>query len=145
MNEENKKEIPQEEPTPVVNETKVLEAEPVTQKTEEKPKDRKGLAIASMVLGIVSIVFFCTWYISAPCAVLAIIFAILSLKSTKRGMAIAGLTTGIIGFILMVILYIFVFVMGVGIMQQAFDTIEDMENSPEYNKYKYNYNYHYDI
>jgi hypothetical protein len=58
-----------------------------------------GLAVASMVLGIVS--FFFGWLYLVPC-VLAIIFGGVSLRQIKqrnlggKGMAIAGLTCGII-------------------------------------------------
>ena len=54
-------------------------------------EEKKGLSIASMVLGIVSIVLFCIWYISLPCAILAIIFAVIGMKNGGKGMAIAGL------------------------------------------------------
>ena len=78
---------------------------------EETKKDRKGLAIAAMVLGIVSLVLFCIWYISLPCAILAIIFGIIAIKSSKRGMAIAGISTGAFVAILMILLYVIVFVL----------------------------------
>ena len=32
----------------------------------------KGMGIASMVLGIISLVFFCVWYISIPCAIIGV-------------------------------------------------------------------------
>lgn len=68
---------------------------PVQQTTPTVP-DRKGLAIASLVLGIVSLVFFCLWYISIPCAVLGIIFGTMSKTSSGAGMAKAGLICSII-------------------------------------------------
>lgn len=51
----------------------------------------KGLAIASMVLGIVGLIVF-----GLPCGILAIIFSIVSKKKAKSGMATAGLVLGII-------------------------------------------------
>ncbi len=106
---------------------------------KEPEKDRKGLAIAAMVLGIVALVLFCIWYISIPCAILSIIFGILSLKSSKRGMAIAGISTGAVGVILTIILYVFIFVVvGVGTYSGLKNLIEDYED------YNYNHNYHYD-
>lgn len=120
----------------ITNEYSDMQQKVGTQTTDEMPKDRKGLAIAAMVLGIVSLVLFCIWYISIPCAILAIIFGILSLKSTKRGMAIAGITTGAIGFVLMVVLYLFLFfAIGVG----TFSTIEDALEYYENNQYDYRY------
>ena len=60
----------------------------------------KGMAIASMVLGIVSIVLCCFWYISLTAVILGIIFAVLSNKKVgKCGMATAGIVCSIIGMI----------------------------------------------
>lgn len=85
--------------------------------TEEPKKEKKGFCIASMVLGIVSLVFFCIWYISIPCGILAIIFGILGIKTINKGMAIAGLITGSIGLVvstlIIIILFMFGFVMGI--------------------------------
>ena len=89
-----------EKTTPVV-ETKVV--------VEEPKKDRKGFCIASMVLGIVALVFFCIWYVSIPCAILAIIFGVLGIKSTGKGMAIAGIVTSclsILFFIISVVVFL---------------------------------------
>ena len=133
---ENKEEIKQDviENT-VKEEPKKVEAQTTA---KEPQKDRKGLAIAAMVLGIVALVLFCLWYISIPCAILAVVFGILSLKSSKRGMAIAGISTGAVGFILMIILYVFIFfVVGIGTYSGIQSIID------EYEDHNYNYNYHY--
>lgn len=65
----------------------------------------KGLAIASMVLGIISVVLFCIPYIGIPCGVIALILGGVSLATKKggKGMAIAGLVCGIIGIAVYVI------------------------------------------
>jgi hypothetical protein len=59
-----------------------------------------GFGIAALILGIVSMVFFCSCltYITAP---LAIIFGIVQLVKSKKGkgLAIAGLITGIISLV----------------------------------------------
>ncbi len=58
-----------------------------------------GLAIASMVLGIVALCLSCCfYYVSIPCAVVGLILAAVSLKGNKggKGMAIAGLVTSIV-------------------------------------------------
>ena len=119
----------------------VVNEEPeVKRETNEPEKDRKGFAIASMVLGIIALVLFCIVYISIPCAILALIFGILSVKSSKRGMAIAGITTGAIGFILTVLLYVFVFVVvGVG-TYTGLDSLQDALEEYEHNNYDYHYN-----
>jgi len=67
-----------------------------------------GLAVASMVLGIIGIVLFCLFAI--PC-LLATIFGGIALGQMNkgngsiggRGMAIAGLVLGIIGIVLFVL------------------------------------------
>lgn len=64
---------------------------------------KKGMAIASLVLGIVSAVFSCLWFISIPCAIIAIILGILANKAGKIGMATAGLVLGIIGIVFTVL------------------------------------------
>lgn len=69
----------------------------------EQQNGGKGLSIASMVLGIVSVVLFCISYVSIPCAILAIIFGIVGKKKGGRGMAIAGLVLGIIAIALYVL------------------------------------------
>jgi len=61
--------------------------------------EKKGKGIASMVLGICSIVFCLLGYIPLLAGILAIILSALVLGKHEggRGMAIAGLITGIIG------------------------------------------------
>ncbi|WP_273321690.1 DUF4190 domain-containing protein [Vallitalea guaymasensis] len=76
----------------------------------------KGLSIASMVCGIVGIVFFCFYYLSIILAILAIIFGAVFLNANKenedktgRSMAIAGLILGIItvGLVVLVVAGLF--------------------------------------
>ena len=60
------------------------------------PEPGRGLAIASLVLGIVS--FFCVGVIAG---IVAIIFgAMAKNQGNKSGMATAGIVLGIIGFVL---------------------------------------------
>lgn len=77
--------------------------------TNEVKKESKGFSIASMVLGIISLVLLCIWYISLPCSILAIIFSIVGMKKGGKGMAIAGLVTGIVA----ICLYVLIFVLAV--------------------------------
>lgn len=74
--------------------------------TETVAQESKGLSIASMVLGIISVVLFCIWYISIPCAILAIIFGIVGMKKGGRGMGIAGLVLGIVALAILVVIYL---------------------------------------
>ena len=76
--------------------------------------ESEGFGIASLVLGIITVLLFCTC-ISWITGILAIIFGIIQLvKGNKKGMAIVGLITGGIGFIASVILYILIFFTGLG-------------------------------
>lgn len=126
--EEEKKEIVEIEKA---NNTKTQNIE----KSETK-KDRKGFCIASLVLGIVAIVFFCVWYLSIPCGILAVIFGILGIKSTNKGMAIAGLITGAIGLIVSLIIVIIIFVVAFSFgLSDSLDRIEDYEYPNYYDYY----------
>ncbi|WP_166820645.1 DUF4190 domain-containing protein [Thalassoroseus pseudoceratinae] len=68
-----------------------------------RPGDRsEGWAIASLVLGIVSLVLFCLAPISVPLALMAVVFSVLEMVKASQehrdrsGMAIAGLICGLI-------------------------------------------------
>lgn len=74
-----------------------------------------GMATASLILGIISLVFCFAVYISIPCGVLAIIFAVLGKKKIKEnptvnygggGAATGGLITGILGILVALIIVI---------------------------------------
>lgn len=72
----------------------------------DKPnKSQNGYAIASLVLGILSIVCCCSPYISAAMGVISIVFFVIDKKNTGKanGMAIAGLICGIFGLFMAVI------------------------------------------
>ena len=64
-----------------------------------------GFGIASMVLGILALVFFCGC-INIPLAIISIIFAIIHInrKTGSIGFAIAGIVTSVISVILTVIM-----------------------------------------
>lgn len=76
--------------------------------TSIEEKGTSGLAIASMVLGIVSLCISCIPIISTICAILGLVFGCISLRGNKSGreMAIAGITTSIVSIILMIIFLI---------------------------------------
>ena len=104
-------------------------------KKEEPKKERKGFCIAAMVLGIVALVLFFIWYISIPCAILAIIFGILGIKTVHKGMAIAGLVTGIIGLVIWVFLIMIILMLGFAI------GISDALEDDYYDSYRNYHNY----
>lgn len=77
-------------------------------------KKSSGLSIASMVLGIISIVTFCYFIVSIPCGVLGLIFGIVakSKGSGGQGMALAGIITSSIGLLITVLFMIYAIAVG---------------------------------
>jgi hypothetical protein len=70
--------------------------------------DRKGFALASLIIGIAGFLLACLAYLNFIPALLGIIFGVLGLKSSRKGMAIAGLILGVVAIvlgILMTLLY----------------------------------------
>ena len=59
-----------------------------------------GVAIASLVLGIISLVAWLIPLLGVPISILAIVFSRLSVKGGRNGLATAGIVTGIIGLVL---------------------------------------------
>lgn len=56
-----------------------------------------GLAITSMILGIVGLVFFWVPFIPYPLAILAVIFGFVGMKKVVgKGFSVAGIVTGLI-------------------------------------------------
>lgn len=68
--------------------------------------NNSGLHIASLVLGIISIITAAFWYITLPAGILAIIFGVKAIKRTGSKIGKAGLITGIIGLSLFAFIYI---------------------------------------
>ena len=101
----------------------------------------KGQGIAGMVLGIVSLVMMCTFYIALPCAIVGLILSISSKSKAKKagmknGFAVEGIVTSAIGLGLGV-LYIIFAVIGAGVlMEYGYDIEEFLE---EYENYYYEY------
>lgn len=67
----------------------------------KKTNPGKGMAIAAMVCGIVSICGFWIPFVSIPCGIVALVLGIIALVKKKdgKGMAIAGVATGSVGFL----------------------------------------------
>jgi len=72
----------------------------VNETTNAPVNERKGFNITSMILGIISVVCFCWWYVSVPCAIIAIIFSVAGKKDAGKGMGTAGMILGIIALVL---------------------------------------------
>lgn len=66
--------------------------------------DRKGLAIASLVLGVLSLFSFCLVFCAGPLGLAGIITGIAGLKSSQRGLAIAGIVLSALGLVISVVL-----------------------------------------
>lgn len=109
------------------NETNILQ-------NNEQNKDKKSFSMAALVLGIVAIVLSCVLYISIPCGILAIVFGAIGLKSSKRGMSISGIVTGIIGMIISIsiILILVIFGFTLGITESIRDIMDDNNYSDSY-------------
>ena len=76
----------------------------------QNPSGGPGLAIASMVLGIVALVVSCCfYYLSIPCAIIGAILGFISLASGKKGkgMAIAGVVCSIVSLIPAILMIIY--------------------------------------
>ena len=66
-----------------------------------EPKPQKGMAIASMVCGILSITICCG---TGILAIVAVVLGIISIKKPGcKGMALAGIITGAIGLVFTII------------------------------------------
>ena len=103
------------------------------QGTSKSTFSPSGFAIASLVLGILSLVCCCFWYVSGIFAVLGLIFSIIVLAKHKpgRGMAIAGLICSAIGLIIAVIMGIMVIYIGANMSSDDYKKIIDQINSME--------------
>ena len=63
---------------------------------------KTGYSIASLVLGIFGILCCCIWPVGGTCAILALVFTLISRKQNGsfNGLAVAGLVLAIIGLVL---------------------------------------------
>ena len=77
--------------------------EPVSTEASTPTNQRKGFNITSLILGIVSLITFCAWYISIPAVIIAIVLSIIARKDEGRGMGVAGMVMGIIGLIIAIL------------------------------------------
>lgn len=85
-----------------------------------KKGNLKGLAVASMIIGIVSIVLSLTIYFSIPLAIISIILGIIALvkKADGKEKAIAGIICSAVGIILVIIMLVMIF--------RIYGTVADM-------------------
>lgn len=69
-------------------------------KSPGAPDDKRGWAIASLVLGILSVVLCCAPFLTIPCGIAGIVTGILGSRSSGQGMAAAGIVLSIVGVVL---------------------------------------------
>ena len=69
-------------------------------------QNKSVMRVASLVLGIISIVTAAFWYITLPTGILAIVFGAKTIKKFGSKLGKAGLITGIIGLSLFLFIYI---------------------------------------
>ena len=96
--------------------------------TAPQQPEKTGLAVASLVLGIISVVISCMG-VNIILAVIAIILGAVYLskkQAARRGMAIAGLVLGIVSiaiFILLVVLATVFMLSGIGLYGDMYNEI----------------------
>ena len=104
-----------------------------------KPPYNDGFAIASLVLGIISLVFFCACC-NIITAILAVVFGIIHITRTdkRRGMAIAGIVTASLSVILGVVSWVLL-TTNVNFMNSFRGDVEDIipyfENEDSYDDF----------
>ena len=92
------------------------------------PRQNRGFSVASLVLGICSVVLYSSGYLSVIMAILAFVFGIIGIKKGGSGMAIAGIITGIIGFALSVFILIMMLTSIGNILYGQYGIWEDHED-----------------
>ncbi len=80
--------------------------------SDEEKKQKMGLSIASMVIGILSMTLCCVF--GSVLGILGLIFGIIALvkRHAGTGMAIAGVITSILGFLVGIFMIFYVMVIG---------------------------------
>lgn len=73
---------------------------------EENYKNKSAMHVASLVLGIISIITALFWYITLPTGILSIVFGVKSALKTGSKIGKAGMITGIVGLSLFAFIYI---------------------------------------
>ena len=69
-------------------------------------KKNSAMAVASLPLGIISIVLSLFWYITIPTGVLAIVFGAKTTRKLGSKLGKSGLITGIVGLSLFLLIYL---------------------------------------
>jgi len=73
---------------------------------ENANQNKSAMGVASLVLGIISILTPIFWYMVLPTGILAIVFGVKSIKQVGSKLGKAGMITGIIGLSLFAFIYV---------------------------------------
>lgn len=73
---------------------------------ENESKKKSSLSVASLTLGIISIISALFWYITLPTGILAIVFGRKAISKVGSKLGKAGFILGIIGLSLFVFIYL---------------------------------------
>lgn len=81
---------------------------------QQNSQPGNGFGVASMILGILSLVLFCTC-LNIPLAILSVVFAIVHLnrRAGSGGFAVAGIITSVVSVILTIITIVLLYVVGI--------------------------------
>lgn len=93
----------------------------------------KGLAIASMVLGIVSLVL-CVIFMYLPalvCGIVGLILGIMAKKKAKSKMATAGFVCSLIGLIVSAVVWVSCVACASAVSNEVNNSLTEMENWTE--------------
>jgi Na+/proline symporter len=75
----------------------------LARRSDSAPQGNSDLAIASLVLGIISLLAWLLPILGVPIAVVGLVFGVMSRNSPRRRMAIAGMVMSAIGLLAVVV------------------------------------------
>ena len=79
---------------------------------KKREEDNKTVShVASLVLGIISIVTILFWYMSIPTGIVSIVLGVNSYKRYDKKLGLAGMITGIVGVSICLLIYISVIIL----------------------------------
>ncbi len=91
---------------------------PPTPQVPAPTSDRKGFAIAGLVLGVINL---CSWFLpicGGPLAVVGLVLSILGISSSQKTLAIIGVVLSVIGLLLTIVNAILGAIYGANILPQ---------------------------
>lgn len=110
---------------------------------ENENKSTEGFGIASMILGIISLLLFCTC-INWITGILAIIFGIIQLtRKSAKGFAVTGIITAALSILFAILLYAG-FAVGMAREGLSYDDFYDSYYDGYYDDYYDDYDSYYD-